>query len=83
MKVRLETAQGEFVGNAILPPFSTPPPVVFWGVRVFALHEEVPLPELDSEEDKAEEAAIRLGVAPIEAVYRESWMFAVDGVTDS
>ncbi len=37
MKVRLETAKGEFVTDGDMPPFNELPEVVMWGVRLFKL----------------------------------------------
>lgn len=71
MPVRLETADGHFVHDGHILPFLTGyPKILFWGERVFLLHEEPKLPE-DSD---AAESAARLG-AP--AIYREEFCAAV------
>lgn len=38
MKVKLETSEGNFVHEGVLPPFNPAPEVVFWGIRVFKQH---------------------------------------------
>lgn len=38
MKIKLETANGDFVHEQEIPPFQTPPDVLGWGDRVFKLH---------------------------------------------
>ena len=82
MKVRLETEQGELVGDATIAPFMTAPPILLWGTRLFLLHENkvVNKHPKGSAEDLAEEAALRLG-EPM-CVYRETWFFAVVGPLD-
>ncbi len=38
MKIKLETANGDFVHEQEIPPFTTPPDVIGWGDRVFKNH---------------------------------------------
>lgn len=35
----LQTAQGELVARATIPPFAPLPGLVLWGVRAFTLHD--------------------------------------------
>ena len=37
MKIKLETANGDFVHEQEIPPFNTSPDVIGWGDRVFKL----------------------------------------------
>lgn len=35
MKITLKSREGQFVAQAEIPPFNTPPEVIVWGDRVF------------------------------------------------
>jgi len=62
--VTLETSDGCLVGYADVLPFDVPPDVLFWGERVFKLHQ-------DTRDYVGGELKGR-------AIYREAFVFALE-----